>query len=444
MQQTQSESTLVYIILFGFMGFISGLPYLLITNTLQQWLIESGGSNFQVTTLVAATLPFAAKPLLAFSVDTLRRWRIIDYQEIFILCAVVLGYIIYRISLLSAVTESEQLYRQMFLYAGMASLVSNYLDIVIDGLRVVLIPPRILAIVNVWATAAYRVAMAVSGGVALYLVKYLQWRGVYQTMALSLLLLTAVTTCMLWYLYTSKEQIEQQKQTAAIDKQQYNLGKLYQWLTQPTTIYLIAFGLCLRMHEMVLSPVFVPFITGELGYSRDFLASLTKVAGMTAAIFGGFVSSLLMKHWPERNFITLIIVLELCASIALIMCTHSSTTAIGLLAAFGLTYSWRTLSLILGVLLEHFTSGLATTAIVVLFLRACDKHLAASQYAILTSLIFFARALAGPMVSSILKVSSYHVLFLLTCLPLLPLCLLMQSDYFKTVFGIQRDPELAY
>jgi len=154
------------------LGFSSGLPIALTASTLQAWYTVSGISIITIGFLSLIGQPYTYKFLWAPIIDRYippllgrrRGWIIITQ----------IGLIVGIIAMASLHPKTNPL-----LLAGVALLVaflSASQDIAIDAYRVDVLPPNERGFGVALTTGGYRIAMLVSGGVALILADHYGWR----------------------------------------------------------------------------------------------------------------------------------------------------------------------------------------------------------------------------------------------------------------------------
>ncbi|WP_367110277.1 MFS transporter [uncultured Psychrobacter sp.] len=182
-------------IIMLFLGFVAGIPILLIFSSLSLWLREAGIDRSVVTMFSWAALGYSFKFIWAPLVDAVPLpilTRLLGRRRSWILVAQLL--IISSICLMASVNptnEGSLVY--MAIGAVLLGFSSATQDIVIDAYRIELAPPSLQSVLSAMYTAGYRLGMIVAGAGALYLADYFgstealysyeAWRNTYWIMA---------------------------------------------------------------------------------------------------------------------------------------------------------------------------------------------------------------------------------------------------------------------
>ncbi|SLJ84875.1 AmpG family muropeptide MFS transporter [Psychrobacter sp. DAB_AL43B] len=198
-KKSLSESLKAYLdrraIIMLFLGFVAGIPILLIFSSLSLWLREAGIDRTVVTMFSWAALGYAFKfiwsPLIdALPVPFLTKW--LGRRRSWILVSQIL--IIIAICMMANVNPAvEGSLVLMAVGAVLLGFSSATQDIVIDAYRIELAPPNLQAVLSAMYVTGYRIGMIVAGAGALYLADYFgstealysyeAWRNTYWIMA---------------------------------------------------------------------------------------------------------------------------------------------------------------------------------------------------------------------------------------------------------------------
>ena len=198
-KKSLSESLKAYLdrraIIMLFLGFVAGIPILLIFSSLSLWLREAGIDRTVVTMFSWAALGYAFKFIWAPLIDAvplpiLTKW--LGRRRSWILVSQIM--IIAAICIMASVNPAVE--GSLFLMAVGAVLLgfsSATQDIVIDAYRIELAPPSLQAVLSAMYVTGYRLGMIVAGAGALYLADYFgsteafysyeAWRNTYWIMA---------------------------------------------------------------------------------------------------------------------------------------------------------------------------------------------------------------------------------------------------------------------
>ena len=161
------------------LGFSSGLPLSLTSSTLQAWFTVTGASLLAIGSLGLIGQPYIYKflwaPLLDRWIPPLlgrrRGWLLITQFALLIAIA--------GMALANPQSNPSLLIALAFLVA----FLSASQDIAVDAYRTDILTPCERGIGTTLYTWGYRVAMLVSGALALALAEYIGWRATYLIMA---------------------------------------------------------------------------------------------------------------------------------------------------------------------------------------------------------------------------------------------------------------------
>lgn len=165
------------------LGFASGLPNLLIFDTLSLWLRDSGLSLKVISIFALATLSYSLKFLWAPLIDRTTvpgLTRILGHRRSWMLVLQVL--VMAGLWLISGVDPARNL-ALMAAFAAFVAFVSASQDIVIDAWRIEAAETEKQGAMAAAYQWGYRVAMVVSGAVPLLLAEAYNWNFSYAVMA---------------------------------------------------------------------------------------------------------------------------------------------------------------------------------------------------------------------------------------------------------------------
>lgn len=198
-KKSLSESLQAYLdrrsLIMLFLGFVAGIPILLIFSSLSLWLREAGIDRSVVTMFSWAALGYAFKFIWAPLIDAVPLpilTKLLGRRRSWILVSQIM--IIAAICIMASVNPANE--GSLVLMAVGAVLLgfsSATQDIVIDAYRIELAPSSLQAVLSAMYVTGYRIGMIVAGAGALYLADYFgstesfysyeAWRNTYWIMA---------------------------------------------------------------------------------------------------------------------------------------------------------------------------------------------------------------------------------------------------------------------
>ena len=86
-----TQSDFKALLLFSCLGFVSGLPFALVTTTFQAWLSVTDVSITVLGLYGLASVPYGLKPLWAVAIDWLRSRCMIGFDKVYLLAVLLLS-----------------------------------------------------------------------------------------------------------------------------------------------------------------------------------------------------------------------------------------------------------------------------------------------------------------------------------------------------------------
>ena len=370
-QQTEifKESRILSIF---FLGFSSGLPFLLTLATLHVWLSEGGINKTTIGLFVLITLPYSLKFLWAPFVDHLkiphltkifgqrRGWMLIS--QFFVI-----------ISLLALGMTNPHTNITLTAVAGvMVAFSSATQDIAFEAYRVEILKSHEIGMGAGASMLGYRMGMWVSGAGALYLASYFSWFTVYAFMACCVSV-GMITTLLSPEPTLSREALKitsiSQTLLEKIKKSALSLLQRENW--QIIVMYIIFY----KVGDTILNVMTAPFLL-ETGFSKLEIAHVAKSFGIGAVILGGCIGSVTLTRRP------LIETLLLCSLLQIFSCLMFALQA-------HIGYNLWMLFLTIGI--ENLPCGIGTAAFIAYLSSLTSAPYTASHYALLTSIGSLAR-----------------------------------------------------
>jgi PAT family beta-lactamase induction signal transducer AmpG len=384
-------------LLIALLGFASGLPLALTGSTLQAWSTQLGLSLMGIGALSLVSQAYVFKFLWApvfdrFSfpgISGLRRsWLVV--------CQLAIG-IGLAIMALCPLPSSFQLW--VLVAASVAFFSANF-DTVFDAFRIEYLSNSDYGLGNAIYVTAYRIAMLVSGGLALVAAAYYGWRWVYAVMAVLALLSALVCT---------RVPVVTGTPLSVVQPKSWSL-KRWRSIGQNVTLdylWLLAFILLYKFGEAFGTALSTTFLLRVGHYSLVQIGFSYKTCGLLATIGGSFIGAVLYKRcrlWPLLIGLGILQGASLAWYIPIALGQHG--------------LSW----MITAVSFEAATAGMATTAFVGFMMRLCQGELVASRFAVLSALASVGRVITGPLAAWLIDHAGwvhYYQVSMLSCLPAL-------------------------
>lgn len=382
-------------LLIALLGFASGLPLALTGSTLQAWSTQLGLSLMGIGALSLVSQAYVFKFLWAPVFDRFpcpgisglrRSWLVVCQLAISVGLASM------------ALCPLPSAFQLLVLIAACVAFFSANFDTVFDAFRIEYLAKADYGLGNAIYVTAYRIAMLVSGGLALVAAAHYGWRSVYAFMAL-LALLSALVCTRVPVVANVQPSMARPKSAKRWRHIAQNVTLDYLWL--------LAFILLYKFGEAFGTALSTSFLLRVGHYSLVQIGFSYKTCGLLATIGGSFIGAVLYKRcrlWP------LLIVLGVLQAASLAWYIPIALGQHGL--------SW----MITAVSFEAATAGMATTAFVGFMMRLCQGEFVASRFAVLSALASVGRVITGPLAAWLIEHLGwvhYYQVSMLSCLPAL-------------------------
>lgn len=391
------------LILFCLLGFVSGLPFALVTTTFQAWLATQDVSIAQISLFSLVSIPYALKPFWAAPIDWLRMRFGINSRQIYFLSVISLCISLQMISTYHSLETQG-----MTIFLLTASFSSATIDICVDAMRIIFVPPLLQGLVSAWFVIFYRIAVILSGGIALVIADQVGWNCLYRYMSL---LLSVVGTLGFIMLH-SKALLNQ---SLPSDKSSKDFFKtVYLWLKAEakSVCKALLFIFVYKFHGSFLASLLQVFLINNAHMSLSFIGYTYKTGGMLATFLGGLLAGTLSRYATVQRGVQLTVLLQLIATT-----TFLYLNALGHLEKYHLLITFA-------MYMESLCLGTSTTLITIIITQHCRKDLAATQYAFFTAVIAWQRSLITPFAGWVQTAFGWQGYFSVSLLflPLLFLC----------------------
>ncbi|PLC50476.1 MFS transporter [Pollutimonas subterranea] len=382
------------------LGFASGLPLALTGGTLQAWATLSGVSlqNIGFLTLIgtAYTLKFLWAPLVdRYAPPMLGRRR----SWIFV-TQILLGAVIASMGFYS---PSDNL-MILALLAVLVAFLSATQDIAFDAYSTDVLRKEERAAGAAVKVLGYRLAMIVSGGLALVLAdQWLGWGNTYFAMG-ALMALCALATL----LAPEPEVIARAPRTLAIAV----VEPMLEFFKRPGALSILLLIVLYKLGDAFAGALSTTFLLRGAGFTGTEVGAVNKAFGLAATIVGALAGGALMAR----------------------LGLYRSLMLFGLLQALSNFGYWvlavtpphiYSMALVVGV--ENLCGGLGTAAFVALLMALCKQEFSATQFALLSALSAVGRTyLAGPLTPPLVESIGWPGFFVITVLIGLPGLILLR------------------
>ncbi len=370
------------------LGFASGLPLALTSGTLQAWATVEGVPLQEIGFLTLVGTAYTIKFLWAPLVDRYappvlgrrRGWMLLTQ----LLLAV-------AILAMGALSPSAAL-MPLALLAVLVAFLSATQDIAFDAYCTDVLRKEERGAGAAIKVMGYRLAMIVSGGLALILAdQWIGWGNTYMLMG-GLMLLCALAT--LWA--PEPEHVAR----APRNLREAVVEPLHEFFTRRGALAILLLIVLYKLGDAFAGALSTTFLIRGAGFTPTEVGTVNKVLGLAATIIGALAGGSLMSRWG----------------------LYRSLMAFGLLQAVSNLAYWliavspKNLWLMAtGVGIENLCGGLGTASFVGLLMALCRQRFSATQFALLSALSAVGRTyLAGPLTPPLVNHLGWPGFFLLT------------------------------
>ncbi len=384
------------------LGFASGLPLALTSGTLQAWATVDGVSlqDIGFLTLVgsAYTLKFLWAPFIdRYAPNFLGRRRGWMFVTQVLLALAIMSMAFF--------TPSKALFT-MAMLAVVIAFLSATQDIAFDAYCTDLLRQEERGAGAAVRVMGYRLAMVVSGGLALILAyRVLGWGNTYVFMG-ALMLVCAVVTVLA---------PEPEKPAAAPRSLALAVTEpLREFFSRRNAWTILVLIVLYKLGDAFAGALSTTFLIRGAGFTPDQVGWVNKVLGLVATIVGALAGGALMAR----------------------MGLYRSLMVFGILQAVSNLGYWviavvpgQLWLMALGVGIENLCGGLGTAAFVALTMALCEQRFSATQFALLSALSAIGRTyLAGPLTPPLVEHLGWPGFFLVTVVIALPGLLLLYTQ----------------
>jgi Arabinose efflux permease len=375
-----------------FLGFSSGLPLVLTAGTLQAWLTVEGVDTRTIGLFTLVGLPYTLKFLWSPLMDCFvppflgrrRGWMLATQLAL-------------MMSLAAMATVSPL--HDLWMLAGLAltvAFLSASQDIAFDAYRADVLKPRERGLGAAVSVTGYRMAMLVSGALALVLSDYIGWRITYLSMA-------ALMTVGMLATLTGPEPRWAAGSPATLCEAVF--GPLVEFLAREGAISLLLLIILYKMGDAFAGTLTTNFLIGSLGFSASEVGIITKGLGLAALLLGALAGGLLMAHLGLYTSLLLFGLLQAVSNLSFMA-----------LAWAGKSYALMAAA----VAFENVSAGLGTSAFVAFLMALCHHRYTATQFALLSALAVLGRVYLGPSAGFLVEAVGWMNFFFVTFLAALP------------------------
>ncbi|MDI1472468.1 MFS transporter [Thermodesulfovibrio sp. 1176] len=372
------------------LGFASGLPFPLISGTLQAWLTYEGIDIKIIGFLTILTFPYSFKFLWSaffdrYSINNLGRRR-----GWILICQL---SIIVGIALMIILTPQHLI--PFIIIAIFVAFFSASQDISIDAYRTEIIKPKDRGLAASFAVTAYRLALIIAGGLCLLMADHIGWK----------IALMIVTSLLFFGIISTLLANEPDTVKTPNSLKESFIEPFRDLLKRDKSILILLFIVLYKLGDAYASSLSTAFFIRGVGFSLTEVGTVNKIGGLISAIFGSLIGGILLTRISLYKALILFGIFQ----------------ALSNLMFMAIAIVGKSLPLFIStVVIENVTGGMGTTAFLALLMGLCNRGFAATQYALLSSLASLGRVIIGPTSGFVVENIGWTAFYFITFLVSIP------------------------
>ena len=375
-----------------FLGFSSGLPLALSGGTLQAWLTVEDVDIKTIGLFSLVGLPYTLKflwsPLMdRFVVPIFGRRRGWIALSQLTLIGLILGM---------SITSPQNGLWFLALLAFCLTFVSASQDVAIDAYRTEVLRERERGIGAAVSVTGYRIAMLVSGALALILSEYLGWRVTYMLMAL----IMSIGVVSVWLGPEPED-----PGTPPTSMKDAVEGPFREFFSRPGVWSLLALIVLYKLGDAFAGSLTTTFLIRGVNFSVGEVGAINKGMGLASTIIGALFGGVLMARLRLFRSLLIFGILQAVSNLSFMV-----------LALVGKSYPL----MIFTIAFENLAGGMGTAAFVAFLMVLCNHNYTATQFALLSALASLGRVFVGPLSGVLVDGMGWTAFFFSTFLFALP------------------------
>ena len=384
-----------------FFGFASGLPFLLVAGTLAYWLKEDGIRLKDITMIASAGMMYSLKFLWAPLVDRLRLPWLgrLGQRRSWLL----LSQILVMVGLLAMASVTPGRLEPFIWLTLLVAFAGATLDIAVDAYRIEIAPVEAQGALVATYSLGYRIALIVTGALALVLADHAIWPNVYRVMA-ACMLIPVVTNL----LAREPDVLRVRLQTWRANMREgvvEPFADFFKRFGNRIGLAVLAFILLFKISDQALvGGIIGPFYLDQ-GFSKTEIAAISKVYGIWVGIAGAFLGGIAVVRWGVKYALLVGIVLG----------AISNLLYLWLIGANG---DLTMLTIVISG--ENLAQGFLGTTAVAYLSALVNQRYTATQYALFSSLVTLPGKVLGFYSGRIVEAMGYAPYFWITTVAIVP------------------------
>lgn len=380
------------------LGFASGLPLALTSGTLQAWMtvenIDLKTIGFFSLVGQAYVFKFLWSPVMDRYTPPMlgrrRGWLLIT-QVLLLVSIAAMGFL-----------EPGTQLRWMAALAVIIAFCSASQDIVFDAWKTDVLSAQERGTGAAISVLGYRLAMLVSGGLALWIAdRYLGWQAMYWLMAG--LLLPCIVATIFAPEPTDTIPVPRSLEQAVVAPLRDFFGRNNAWL-------ILLLIVMYKLGDAFAMSLTTTFLIRGVGFDAGDVGVVNKTLGLFATILGALYGGILMQRLSLFRALLIFGILQGVSNAGywILSLTDKNIFSMGTAVFF-----------------ENLCGGMGTAAFVALLMTLCNKSFSATQFALLSALSAVGRVYVGPIAGWFVEAHGWPTFYLFSVFAAVPGILLL-------------------
>lgn len=382
-----------------FLGFSSGLPLFLTSKTLQAWMTVEKVDLGAIGLFSLVGLPYSLKFLWAPLLDRFvppflgrRRGWLLLTQALLMLGIAGMAW-----------QRPSQALQLLAINALLIAFFSATQDIAADAYRTDVLEEREMGAGVAVFVLGYRIALLLTGSLALMLADKLPWSTVY--LLISALMGVGLVSSIFAPEPTQREHPPDSLSAAVV----LPFREFFQRSSVIRGALILVFIVLYKLGDALVNNMSTPFLL-QTGFTQTDIGAIQGGMGLLATIVGTLAGGAVLSQLGINRSLWVFGGLQAVSNLAYFV-----------LAQLGKSYQL----LVVTINIENYCAGLGTAAFVAFLMSLCNPRFSATQYALLSSLMAVSRDILVAPAGKLAQATGWSSFFLISIVAALPGLLLL-------------------
>ena len=382
-----------------FLGFASGMPLYLTSQTLQAWMTNEGVDLTTIGAFCLVALPYSLKfawaPLLDRYVPPFlgrrRGWMLIVQM----LLMFAIGWMAFR--------DPKNAVQFLAVNAIIIAFLSATYDAVFDGYKVDVLETHEMGAGAAMSVLGYRIALIVTGSIALVLADRMTWPTVYLIMAAAMIIGIIAT------LRAPEPLMQQAPPQTLADAVILPFKEFFTRAGVVRGFAILLFIVLYKLPDYLGGAMSTPFLL-QTGFTQTQIGTIKGGLGLIATIVGTLAGGAVVARLGINRSLWIFGALQALSNLMYYLLSLMQQSMPMLIAT---------------MIVENFCLGLVTAGFVAFLMSLCNIRFSATQYALLSSLMAVSRDVLVAPSGGIAEATGWPTFFIITLVVAIPGLLLL-------------------